>query len=276
MKRNLFYKILFLVLMLIALNINFSVVHAYSNKVNIFINNTYVSSDTAAYIKNSRTYAPIRFVSEELGAKSVFWNQNTKTATIVFDNITFKFKINSRTIYVNGNPVNIDVPVELNNSRTFVPIRFISEQMGYKIDWENSTKSVKLSNLTSKAVSHYSSEDLYWLSRIVHAEAEGEPYEGKLAVANVIINRKNSSDFPSTIKSVIFDDKYGVQFTPIKDGTIYNTPASESVQASESALLGNNNIGACLYFLNPDKATHNWIINNKQFYASINNHDFYA
>jgi len=103
----------------------------------------------------------------------------------------------------------------------------------------------------------------------------GEPYEGKLAVANCIINRKRNKDFPDTIKGVIFDRNWGVQYTPVANGTIYNNPSGDSIKAATAALEGTNNIGESLYFLNPRKATNNWIIKNRRFYRTIKNHDFY-
>jgi N-acetylmuramoyl-L-alanine amidase len=121
----------------------------------------------------------------------------------------------------------------------------------------------------------YNSEDLYWLSRIVHAESEGERHEGKLAVANTILNRVKSSEFPNTVYGVIFDKKHGVQYTPVANGKIYNSPEKDSISAAKSALEGNNNIGKAMFFYNPRKSTSNWIKNNRKFYATIGNHNFH-
>ena len=67
---------------------------------------------------------------------------------------------------------------------------------------------------------NYSEDDLYWLSRIIEAESKGEPMEGKIAVGNVIINRRESPDFPDSIYEVIFEKTSGkYQFTPVKNNT---------------------------------------------------------
>ncbi len=119
-------------------------------------------------------------------------------------------------------------------------------------------------------------EDLYWLSRIIHAEAQGESYKGKVAVGNVIINRVNSSKFPNTIKGVIFDKQDGyTQFSPVIDGSIYNTPDAESIKAATAVLNGERPVGNALYFLNPSKSTNFWIVNNRQYMTTIGLHDFY-
>lgn len=119
-------------------------------------------------------------------------------------------------------------------------------------------------------------DDLYWLSRIIHAEAQGEPYIGKVAVGNVVLNRVKSSDFPNSIHGVVFDKQHGyTQFSPVIDGTIYNTPNQESIDAAKAALNGERPIGDALYFLNPRKATNFWIVQNRKFYMTIGDHDFY-
>lgn len=121
-----------------------------------------------------------------------------------------------------------------------------------------------------------SQDDLYWLARIIDAEAGAEPYEGKVAVGNVIINRVNSSQFPNTIYGVIFEYYKGIpQFSPVADGTIYNTPSESSINAARDALNGKNLVGDSTYFFNPDKATGSWIVNNKIYVTKIGGHAFY-
>ncbi len=120
------------------------------------------------------------------------------------------------------------------------------------------------------------STDLYWLSRIIHAESGAEPYRGKVAVGSVILNRVVSSEFPNTIKDVIFEYYKGIpQFSPVEDGTIYNTPSEESIQAAKDALKGVKPVGNSTYFFNPDKAAGKWIVNNKTYVTRIGDHVFY-
>lgn len=118
--------------------------------------------------------------------------------------------------------------------------------------------------------------DLYWLARIIHAEAAGEPYKGKVAVGNVIMNRVRSSNFPNTIYGVIFEYYKGIpQFSPVADGTIYNTPGTESIRAAEEAYYGARPVGNALYFFNPAKAKGEWIVKNRTYITRIGNHVFY-
>lgn len=125
-------------------------------------------------------------------------------------------------------------------------------------------------------ISEYNSADLYWLSRIIHAEAEAEPYKGKVAVGNVVMNRLKSSNFPNTIKGVIFEYYKGIpQFSPVEDGTIYNNPNQDSINAAKDALKGVRPVGVSEYFFNPDKAAGRWIVENKTYVMRIGNHVFY-
>jgi len=118
--------------------------------------------------------------------------------------------------------------------------------------------------------------DLYWLSRIIHAESQGEPYSGKVAVGSVILNRVASNEFPSTVKSVIFEYYQNIpQFSPVAEGTIYNTPSEESIKAAKEALNGKKPVGNATYFFNPKKAEGKWIVKNKTYVAKIGEHVFY-
>jgi N-acetylmuramoyl-L-alanine amidase len=118
--------------------------------------------------------------------------------------------------------------------------------------------------------------DLYWLSRIIEAEAGAEPYNGKVAVGNVILNRVSSNEFPDTIKTVIFEYYQGIpQFSPVAEGTIYNAPSQESIQAAKDALNGIRPAGNATYFFNPDKAEGRWIVKNKIYVMRIGHHVFY-
>jgi N-acetylmuramoyl-L-alanine amidase len=107
------------------------------------------------------------------------------------------------------------------------------------------------------------------LARLVEAEAKGESYAGKVAVANVVLNRVEHHDFPDTVSSVIYQDG---QFSPVASGSI-NQPASiESKRAVEEAFNKDVSNGA-LYFYNPKTASSNWL-DNRPTTTVIGNHVF--
>ena len=116
-------------------------------------------------------------------------------------------------------------------------------------------------NLTSASSSSGSSSsssgDLYLLARLVHGEARGEPYKGKVAVAAVVLNRVKSSSFPNTIAGVIYQRG---AFDAVSDGQINMQPDNESIRAARDAMNGWDPSNGCLYYYNPKTATSRWML----------------
>jgi GH25 family lysozyme M1 (1,4-beta-N-acetylmuramidase) len=108
------------------------------------INGKLQQLDVAPFTIQDRTMVPIRFISETLGAK-VDWNPNTQEVTITMPNVTIILTIGQKTAKINGNLVSLDVPAQLFNSRTFVPLRFISENLGLHIDYSSDIQSITIS-----------------------------------------------------------------------------------------------------------------------------------
>ena len=245
--------------------------------VNITLNSRAVLDGEAAII-DSVTYVPLRSFSELCGANSVSWDASTRTATVKKYNLVAKISDRKNYIEANGRYIYLTAPVKNIDDRLFVPIRPISLIFSLDVDWNSNSRTVVLKNTTKvfkSAKEVYNENDLYWLSRIINAEAGGESLIGKIAVGNVVINRKNSRSFPNSIYGVIFDRKYGTQFSPVAIGTIYNTPNAESVIAAKICLEGYTVSDEILYFMNPRLATSNWISKNRPFAFRIGNHNFY-
>ena len=115
-----------------------------------------------------------------------------------------------------------------------------------------------------------------WLSRIIYAESGAESMAGQIAVGNVILNRVRSSRFPDTVEGVIFDRKDAVQFEPVDNGRIYQTPSPQSVEAARRALDGERIVGAALYFYAPALSQGVWINANCAYQQTIGCHRFYV
>ncbi len=109
--------------------------------ISLKLNGNYVSSDVSPYIANDRTMVPVRVISESLGAE-VLWDGDAETVTIKKDSKNIVLKINSDVAVVNGENITLDAPAVIEQSRTFVPIRFISENLGWDVDWEQDTHTV--------------------------------------------------------------------------------------------------------------------------------------
>ena len=94
-------------------------------------------------IENDRTLIPIRFLFEQMGA-TVDWNGETQTATITQDNTAVAFSINDTEADVNGQTVSMDVPAKLINDKTMVPLRFLSEELGYTVNWDGERRIITI------------------------------------------------------------------------------------------------------------------------------------
>ena len=118
------------------------------------------------------------------------------------------------------------------------------------------------------------------LLRIVEAEAGGEDMDGKLLVANVVLNRVNNEKFPDTVTEVIMQKGQGVaQFTPTVDGRFQNvTISEETYEAVERALYGEDISKGALYFCAREKADSGklkWFDQNLTKLFSYGNHEFF-
>jgi len=118
--------------------------------------------------------------------------------------------------------------------------------------------------------SNYVSSDHRLLAKLVYAEARGEPYNGKVAVAAVALNRVASSSFPNTLSGVVYQSG---AFSSVSNGSINNTPDSECIRAALDALNGWDPSGGCVYFYNPKTAADKWIF-SRTVQTVIGNHSF--
>lgn len=96
--------------------------------------------DVTAYAHDNRTFVPLRFAGERLGA-TVDWDNDTQTAIVEKDGHKIEMPIGSSTYYLDGEAKTLDAPAELTpstngNSRTMVPVRFVSEALGYQVEWD--------------------------------------------------------------------------------------------------------------------------------------------
>lgn len=115
--------------------------------IKVSLNGKYVQFDEKPAIVESRTIVPMRAIFEALGAK-VEWDEKTRTVTVSKENTRVALQIGSKRAYVNNRLVILDVAAIIINGRTFVPVRFISESLGAKVDWDDREKTVIINTNT--------------------------------------------------------------------------------------------------------------------------------
>jgi N-acetylmuramoyl-L-alanine amidase len=142
--------------------------------------------------------------------------------------------------------------------------------------WKPAAGLYKTSSVVAKSVVPannrlgFSQADISLMANAVHGESRGEPYEGQVAVAAVILNRVKNSNFPKTPSGVIFQPG---AFTAVSDGQIYLSPNATSKRAVLDAINGWDPTGGCIYYFNPATATNKWIWGRPQI-KTIGKHIF--
>lgn len=180
----------------------------------------------------------------------------------------------------------IDVPAEIYTVRSGDSLYLIAKKYGISLDalrkannkWDNSiipgqqlilprvtpssgsgTSSSSTTSGSSSAVISYSQSDVDLLARLITAEAGGESYNAMVGVGGVIVNRVQSSEWPNSISSVIYQVSGGYyQFTPVKNGYINKAPTDDAIKAAWASLYGSDpSKGAMFYF--DDSSTNSWL-----------------
>ena len=157
--------------------------------------------------------------------------------------------------------------------QTYDAVVWFQRRNGLKVDGvvgESTAAALGVTLAGSVSAASYNESETYLLGRLVHGEARGEPYVGKVAVAAVVLNRVKSSSFPNTISGVIYQ---AGAFDAVADGQINLTPDDDSLRAARDALNGWDPTGGCLYYYNPATATNGWIW-SRTVQLSIGKHNF--
>lgn len=114
----------------------------------VTVANKTIEMDVSPYIKNDRTYVPVRYLAYSLGVpeEGVTWEQETKRVGITKNETDITLTIGSTVMLVNQVPVQMDVAPELTNGRTMLPARWVAEALGAEVDWDeaNQQATIKL------------------------------------------------------------------------------------------------------------------------------------
>ena len=170
------------------------------------------------------------------------------------------------------------------NDRIYLPIDVIERFFGVKFDFYPEELRAELNYGVLALIEtgsdyyekHFPGDELYWLSRIIYAEARDQPMAGLIGVGNVVYNRVESDLYPYTVFDVIFERKKDVvQFDPAATGGVLEDPDQRSVIAACLCMEGYSTVGDCMFFVNPDRGDSTWFEKDLEFVVSIGDHDFY-
>ncbi len=111
--------------------------------IQIVIDGVQLSTDQPAIMSGSRTMVPLRGVFEAMNT-NVDWKQSTRTVTASKNGTTVVLPVGSKTAKINGKTTTLDIPAKVIKGRTMVPLRFVTEALGSKVDWNKGTQTVTI------------------------------------------------------------------------------------------------------------------------------------
>lgn len=114
---------------------------AEENPISVILNGTVLSFDQPPVIIDGRTLVPLRAIFEAMGA-TVDWVQATQSITSIKSETTIRLSIGSNVLYKNDMPIYLDVPAQIINDRTMVPVRAIAEAFGADVTWDGDARTV--------------------------------------------------------------------------------------------------------------------------------------
>ncbi len=120
-----------------------TVTEPVENPVRIVLDGKELETDTAPYIKNDRTYVPVRTIFEALGAQ-IDWNDQSRGVSAFYNNNRMYIGINDTYAVLNGEKIETDSPAEIVNDRTMAGVRFVSEMFGCQVDWIGESRIVQI------------------------------------------------------------------------------------------------------------------------------------
>lgn len=174
--------------------------------------------------------------------------------------------INTSSAIPQVQPLNIAIDNSLNN------ILCKGTEIDTRTLYREEKETVQVFTSNSRSV-YITNSDIELMSKVVHRESRGEPFEGKVAVASVILNRAVNPKFPSTIEGVI---KQKNAFSCVVNGQVDASPDRSCYEAVYEALKGIDPTNNSLFFYNPKISTSSWMKNvHKEDIVVIGNHVFF-
>ena len=244
-------------------------------EIKVLINNQFLQCDQPAVIKNDRTLVPMRAIFEALGAE-VSWNDETKTAEGVKDGKKVSVTIDENAIAINDEKHEIDVPAQLVNDRTMVPVRAISEAFDCIVQWNGLKKYVIIMpqnqtpykvnvDVNGKNIATVYYNDSGLLSRITYSTED--LYTVKVALMPFYLNMNGNAYFDIYWNRVFMDDSDGIinfNYSDDKLSSIeYNNNSTNYTYNADNSLQRNSDTGSDFDYLKYPKvfqgtATYNF------------------
>lgn len=169
---------------------NYKFIKMKINDVNYSINGQNKKMDAKPFISNSRTLVPIRFIIEAIGGE-VNWNNDLRLVTINYNGNLIELPIDSKTIKINGSNLEVDQASIIKGDRTYVPVRFVAENLGMMVNYIHETREIEI---VSKIDNAKNEKDIIEESILEYKENNKENSVNKLNNNSNSINNDNKID----------------------------------------------------------------------------------
>lgn len=247
------------------------------NAVDLYFNGERLQQENYARLFDGMTCVSVRDFFEAMGCQ-VEWNGESGVITVTReDGLDMELIPGDRLARANGRCWYMARPCSLEDGKAMIPLRDAAKVFSCEVTWDSFSRTAFLEGgeLLESGETYYDQEDLLWIARIVRHESCNQPLDGKVAVANVIINRMNDAGFPSTAEEVIFDTRNGVQFVKRSSKSILKAPCETCWLAAKLALEGYETAPDCFFFASNKVAPTCWAGRNREVYTVIGGHTFF-
>ncbi|MFD2610845.1 cell wall hydrolase [Paenibacillus gansuensis] len=224
------------------------------NQYKMMFNGKLYITDKPLILRNNRAYMPVRYAAELFHKEAEYVERDQ---AVHLQDIP-KYEVQKG-----------DTLPKI-SSKLNIPVRLLKERNRLTSDALQSGQ--QLSTVIPRAMEEKNKmKEMYLLARLVESEAGGEPMKGKVAVANVVLNRVEDNRFPDTIRDVIYAHN---QFEVVANGSIERkVPSSDSVEAAQLALNGVNYVPEAVFFYNPS-LVRSPFLERLSYVAVIGGHEF--
>ncbi len=231
--------------------------------ISLVIDNKKIICDVPPVISNSRTLVPARVLFEHFNAK-VQWEAELRQVIISLDKKIMIFNIDSTIVYMDGKSITIDVAPVIINDRTLIPIRFVSENLGYDVDWDPDSRTVYVDSPKEEPAPPSDGDENNTKPKLssVIVRADAQPYEITVTLEEKITPKVMTLSSPERL---IFDF-YGVNQT-CKDGNLKSEEGyvveTRWAEHEEFTRLVVETDGKCVYKIDYTKGKHIIYISDK-------------
>lgn len=193
-------------------------------------------------------------------SSKVIMADNHLSSTVIYPGQTLNVSAqvhtvkSGETLYLIAKKYGVALPVLSKANNEWDDYLYVGQKLNVP-----SAASGTVSTQSSTAAGSYSASDMDLLVRLITAEADNQPYEAKVGVGAVVLNRIKDSRFPSTVSAVIYQKSDGFyQFTPVENGWINKAASADAKKAALDAVKGWDPSNGAVYYFD-DSATNKWL-----------------